>query len=102
SPRKLPEYLEELFQEKGDDGQPVLSAQDRAKLEALPEHTVQLIAAKMDKLTVSGAPHLKRLLTLDLSPQLAELVFQDNCIVCHTDAEAQKKQDLFSPDPKAD
>jgi len=102
SPRKLPEYLEELFQEKGDDGQPVLSAQDRAKLEALPEHTVQLIAEKMDKLTVSGAPHLKRLLTLDLSPQLAELVFQDNCIVCHTDAEAQKKQDLFSPDPKAD
>ena len=102
APPPFPEYLEELFQEKGDDGQPILSQTDRAKLGALPEHTVKLVAEKMDALTVAGAPHLKRLLSLDLTPQLAELVFQDNCIVCHTDAEAQKKLNLFSPDPKAD
>ncbi|HVE84958.1 MAG TPA: cytochrome c3 family protein [Myxococcales bacterium] len=98
----LPDYLQELFAEKGDDGKPILTGEDRNKLEALPPHTVELIARKMDQLTVSGAPHLKRLLSLDLSPQLAELVFSDNCIVCHTDPEAQKKLNLFSPDPKAD
>lgn len=96
-----PPFLQEMLEEKGEDGQPILGPAERAKLDALPPHTRQLISDRMEAVTVSAAAHLKILLSLDLSPQTAELVFSDNCVVCHTDPEAQKKANLLSPDPKA-
>lgn len=97
----LPEPLAQLFEEKGEDGAPVLGEAERAALERLPRHTLELAGRKADALLISGAAHLKTLLSLKLTPQSAELVFADNCILCHSDREAQKKRLLFSPDPAA-
>jgi len=97
----LPPQVEELFKEKGKDGQPILTDSDRAAVTKLPSHILATVAKKIDAGTLGGANHLHILLSLDLSPQTAELVFSDNCVLCHSDPEAQGKSRLFSPDPKA-
>src|SRR5262245_63915716 len=98
---KLPASVEALFAEKDKDGKPILSDSERAYLKKLPLHTRELIGKDVDALTVGGARHLKALLGLELSSQGAAIVFSDNCILCHTDPESQKKIHLFSADPKA-
>jgi Doubled CXXCH motif (Paired_CXXCH_1) len=98
---KLPASLEALFQEKDKDGKPILGDSERAYLKKLPPHTLELIGKDVDALTVGGASHLKALLALDFPSQGAAIVFSDNCILCHTDPESQKKIHLFSADPKA-
>jgi hypothetical protein len=98
---KLPASLEALFQEKDKDGKPILGEGERAYLKKLPLHTRELIGKDVDALTVGGASHLKALLALELPSQGAAIVFSDNCILCHTDPESQKKIHLFSADPKA-
>lgn len=96
----LPDSVEKLFEEKGDDGQPLLGEPERAILKKLPSHSRELIAKGVDDGIVGGAPHLKVLLQLELTPQTADMVFSDNCILCHSDPEA-KKSLRFSLDPKA-
>ena len=98
---KLPASVEKLFEEKGKDGKPILGDTERAYLKKLPLHTRELIGKDVDALTVGGASHLKALLSLELSSQSAAIVFSDNCILCHSDPESQKKIHLFSSDPKA-
>src|SRR5678815_920920 len=88
---KLPAPLEALFQEKDKDGKPILGDSERAYLKKLPPHTRELIGKDVDALTVGGASHLKALLALELPSQGAAIVFSDNCILCHTDPESQKK-----------
>ena len=98
---KLPASVEALFQEKDKEGRLILGDAERAYLKKLPQHTRELIAKDVDALTVGGARHLKALLALELPSQTAAILFSDNCILCHTDPESQKKIHLFSADPKA-
>ena len=93
--------MEKLFEEKDKDGKPILGDAERAYMKKLPLHTRELIGKDVDALTVGGARHLKALLALELPSQGAAIVFSDNCILCHTDPESQKKIHLFSADPKA-
>ena len=96
----LPPTVEALFAEKDEGGKPVLGDADRALLKKLPAHTQELLAKALEDGTVGGAPHLKVLLGLELTPQSADIVFGDNCVLCHSDPEA-KKTLRFSLDPKA-
>ncbi len=96
----LPPSLEELFKEAGDDGKPVLGDAERAILKKLPLHTRELIAKDADDMRIAGPGHLKLLLSLELSPQSADIVFSDGCLLCHSDPE-QKPRLRFSVDPKA-
>jgi predicted CXXCH cytochrome family protein len=96
----FPASLEALFTEKGDDGKPVLGETDRALLRKLVPRTREMIATAVDDGRVAGPEHLKVLLSLELSPAVGDLVFSDNCVLCHSDP-AQKKTLRFSPDPKA-
>jgi hypothetical protein len=98
---KLPAPVEKLFEEKGADGKPILGEAERAYLKKLPLHTRELIGKDVDALTVGGAKHLKSLVSLEPSAQVAAMIFSDNCVLCHTDPESQKPKQLFSPDPKA-
>jgi predicted CXXCH cytochrome family protein len=96
----LPAAVESLFEEKDDDGKPVLGEAERAALGKLSPATRELIGTAADEGRVAGPEHLKLLLSLELSPQSADIVFSDNCVLCHTDP-AQKPKLRFSPDPKA-
>ena len=99
SSTQLPKQLSALLNEKDSSGKPIISADLRSYLQGLPDHTVALITRSIDSEMLVSADHLKILLSLKLSPQAAELVFTDNCIVCHTDAENQRPHTLFSIDP---
>ncbi len=98
---KLSPSIEKLFDEKGKDGKPILGETERLYLKKLPLHTRELIGKDVDAVTVSGATHLKALLSLELSSQTAAIVFSDNCVLCHSDPDAQNPKRLFSPDPEA-
>jgi doubled CXXCH motif protein len=96
----LPAAVEALFEKKGADGKPVLGASERAALKKLPQHTREKIGQTVEDGRVKSPDHLKVLLSLELSPQTADLVFTDNCVLCHSDPEHSKKT-RFSLDPKA-
>lgn len=96
----LPKSIEELFQEKDDDGKLVLGPADREALLKLPANILDVIAQAADDDRLAGAPHLKALLALKLTPQTADLVFNDNCVLCHSNP-ILKKDVQFSADPKA-
>jgi predicted CXXCH cytochrome family protein len=95
----LPAAVEALFEKKGEDGKPVVGAAERAALKKLPLHTREKIGQAADDGRVKSPEHLKVLLSLELSPQTADLVFTDNCVLCHSDPEHAKKT-RFSPEPK--
>ncbi|HYZ89470.1 MAG TPA: hypothetical protein VE620_09265 [Myxococcales bacterium] len=95
----VPEPLRPFLSAKAKDGTSILSADDRAKLEQMSEHTRQLVATAIDNQILGSATHLKILLSLDLPAQAMDLVLQDNCILCHSDPGNQKPKALFSPDP---
>ena len=95
----LPEPVRPFLTAKGKDGNPILSADDRRKLDEMTEHTRQLLGAAADSQILGSAQHLKILLSLDLPPQSMDVVLQDNCILCHSDPGNQKPKNLFAPDP---
>ena len=96
----LPPTVEALFSEMDAANKPILNGPERAALKRLPAHSHELIAKALEDGVLGGAPHLKVLLSLELTPQSADIVFGDNCILCHSDPEA-KKALRFSVDPKA-
>jgi hypothetical protein len=96
---QMPEPIRPFLAAKAKDGTPVLSAEDRRKVEEMTDRTRQLVATAADNQILGSAAHLKILLSLDLSPQAMDVVLQDNCILCHSDPGNQKPRDLFSPDP---
>ena len=96
---QMPEPIRPFLAAKAKDGTPVLSAEDRRKLEEMTDHTRQLVATAADNQILGSAAHLKILLSLDLPAQAMDLVLQDNCILCHSDPGNQKPRALFSPDP---
>ena len=94
-----PAPLKEFLAAKNKDGSPVLSAEDRKALAALPEHTRTLLGNAAEAMILGSAGHLKLLLSLELAPSGVELVAQDNCILCHSDPGNQKAKNLFATDP---
>ena len=95
----MPEPIRPFLSAKAKDGSLILSEQDRAKLEQMPERTRQLVATAIDNVILGSATHLKILLSLDLPTQSMDVVLQDNCILCHSDPGNQKPRHLFSPEP---
>ena len=95
----LPEAVEAFFEKKGEDGKPVLSAAERALVKKLPLHTREKLGQAAADGRVRSPDHLKVLLSLELSPQSADLIFTDNCVLCHSDP-GHAKRTRFSLDPK--
>jgi Cytochrome c3 len=99
APDPVPGPLRPFLSAKAKDGTPILSQEDRAKLDQMPERTRQLVATAIDNQILGSAGHLKILLSLNLPTQAMDLVLQDNCILCHSDPGNQKPKDLFSLEP---
>jgi len=93
--------LASLLAAQGSDGKAVLDQEDMDYFDALPTRAKVLFdaAAKDDRISVPG--HLKELVALRLSSNKVELLMQDNCILCHSNPDAQDSDTLFSTDPAA-
>jgi predicted CXXCH cytochrome family protein len=96
----LPKAIEAFFEKKGGDGKPVLGDAERAMLKKFPVHTREKIGQAAEDEMLKSPEHLKVLLSLELSTQTADIVFTNNCVLCHSDPGHAKKT-RFSLDPKA-
>ena len=97
---QYPAPLQHFIAAVGKDGKPVLSEQQKKTLDALPEHTRELLSTAIDNQIIGSAQHLGILLSLEMPPQSMAVVAQDNCVLCHSDPGNVKARALFSPDPK--
>ena len=95
-----PAPLKQLVSAVGKDGKPVITEAQRHALDALPEHTRDLLSTAIDNQIIGSAKHLGILLSVEMPPQSMAIVAQDNCILCHSDPGNVKAKSLFSPDPK--
>jgi predicted CXXCH cytochrome family protein len=93
------EELNALLSAPGDDGEPLISPQEREYFDQLPARAKELFDEAIENELLSEASHLREILSLDLPAAKVELLMQDNCIVCHTDPTAQDAEMLFSADP---
>lgn len=91
--------VRDLLAAAAADGQPVLSPDDLDYFAALPAHTRALLAASVADEWITSAVHLKEILGLRLSPVDFEVAMRDTCLLCHTDAESQGPDTLFSRNP---
>ncbi len=98
----LPDAVEEFFTATGEGGEPILAESERAYYAGLPEHARKLVAVAVENDLVSRPEHLKGLLDLDLRPDKFELMFSDNCILCHSDEDQQSEETWMRLDPEAD
>lgn len=93
--------VRELLLATDDDGTPVLAADDLSYFAKLPSHTRALLATAVTDEWITSAAHLREILGLRLSPGNFEIAMADTCLLCHTDAESQSADNLFSRDPEA-
>jgi len=93
--------LASLLAARGPDGEAVLGQEEIDYFEGLPARAKALFdaAAKGDR--ISAPSHLKELLALRLPSSKIELLMQDNCVICHSNPDAQDPETLFSADPAA-
>ncbi|MDH3210913.1 MAG: cytochrome c3 family protein [Myxococcales bacterium] len=67
----------------------------------MPAQAKDLFNDAIDNELLNEASQLRELLSLALSPSKLELLMRDNCVLCHTDPEAQDPETLFWTDPEA-
>jgi predicted CXXCH cytochrome family protein len=95
----LPKPLAEMAASKKKDGTPALTEEQLKFLGTLPERIQKQLSDAIDGQLLGSAQQLSNLLSLQLSPQLYEVIASDNCVLCHTDPSNVKAKSLFSPDP---
>ncbi len=100
TPYEVPQPLAKMLGAKAKDGSPILSEQERAYFDKLSSHAKKLTAQAVEDEWISSADHLKTLISLNLSNQKFELAMQDYCMLCHSDADFQDPEQLFSTDPE--
>jgi cytochrome b6 len=83
------EGVAEFFEERNDDGQPVIGLDRQAYYLELPSHARELFASAVEEGLISSASHAGALLGLDLEAERFELLVADNCILCHSDEDMQ-------------
>jgi hypothetical protein len=84
-----------------DDGKPIISQEDIDYFAALPAHSRKLLVTAVADEWITSSIHLREILGLRLGPADFEIAMGDTCLLCHTDAESQSEDNLFSRDPEA-
>jgi predicted CXXCH cytochrome family protein len=92
------EELSALLLAPGDDGEPLISPQEREYFDELPARAKELFNEAIENELLSEASHLREILSLGLPAAKLERLMQDNCVICHTDPTAQDPETLFSAD----
>jgi predicted CXXCH cytochrome family protein len=93
--------LSELLSARGEDGEAIISEEERAYFDELPTRAKELFDEAVDAELMTEASHLREILALRLSPGKLEILMRDNCAVCHTDPASQDPETLFSADPES-
>jgi len=94
------EALLELFEAEDDAGEPMIGPELRAYFDGLPPSTKELFETAIETELMTEGEHLQSILTLDLRPQVLEVMMEDRCLICHADP-WQDPEVLFSSDPEA-
>ena len=102
TPASIPPKLAALLNAKDQSGKPIITKEQRAYFDSLNDNLKEHLAQAVEKEIITKPEHLGTLLALQLRPQKMELVLQNNCILCHTDAEVQTPEDLFALTPTAE
>lgn len=97
----LPPKLVEILAAQDNGGKPIIPPEQRAYFDGLNDHLKELLGQAVNKEFITRPEHLELLLRFKLPPQKMELVLQDNCLLCHTDAETQSPGALFSLSPSS-
>jgi len=93
--------VRDLLSAVDDEGKPLISQDDLAYFAKLPAHTRALLATAVTDEWITSGTHLREILGLRLSPGNFEVAMADTCLLCHSDAESQSEDNLFSRDPEA-
>lgn len=93
--------LRDLLSGTDEDGNRLIDKDDLDYFAKLPAHTRALLAGAVKDEWITSSVHLRELLALRLSPASFEVAMGDTCLLCHTDAESQSEDNLFSRDPSA-
>jgi hypothetical protein len=88
--------LTAMLSAKDAKGQPVITAEEQAYFNGLNDHLRALLNDLVQKEVITRPEHLATLLALQLRPQKMEVLLQNRCVLCHSDAEAQSAENLFS------
>ncbi len=102
TPAGIPPKLAALLDAKDQSGKPIITKEQRAYFDGLNDNLKEHLAQAVEKEIITKPEHLRTLLALQLRPQKMEIVLQNNCILCHTDAEVQAPEDLFTLTPTAE
>lgn len=95
-PATATQRLSGLLTAKADGGKPVIGSEQKAYFDSLNDLIKGLLTNAVEKEIITKPEHLSSILALGLRPQKMETLMQDNCVLCHTDAEVQKPGTLFS------
>jgi hypothetical protein len=93
--------LAAMLDAKDKSGKPIITPEQRAYLDGLNDNLKELLNQAVQKEAITRPEQLGMLLALQLRPQKMELLLQNNCVLCHSDSEAQSGEDLFSLTPDA-
>ena len=92
--------LAEMLSAKEKDGTPIVTPEEQTYFNGLNDRLKDMLNQAVQDQHISGPEHLAALLGLQLRPQKMEVLMQNNCVLCHSDATSQSPEDLFSPTSK--
>jgi hypothetical protein len=93
--------VRDLLLARDEQDNPSVSQDDLVYFAKLPAHTRALLATAVTDEWITSGAHLREILALRLSPANFEVAMGDTCLLCHSDAESQSEDTLFSGDPVA-
>ena len=88
--------LAEMFSATDEGGAPVITPEQKAYYEGLNDHLRTLLNQAVQNENITEPAHLAALLGLSLRPQKMEILLENNCILCHSDAASHSTDTLFT------
>ncbi len=93
----IPESVARMLTATDDEDRPLFDeAKVSAYLRGLPARVLDRMDARISEQWISGPRQLHTLLSPRLPAASLELALDDNCVLCHTDPDSQKKRTLFT------
>ena len=88
--------LSAMLAAKDANGKPIITPEEQAYFAGLNDNLRGQLNDLVQKEVITRPEHLAILLGLQLRPQKMEVLLQNRCVLCHTDAESQSAENLFS------
>jgi len=96
TPAATSSKLASMLGAKDESGKPIITAAERAYFDGLNDNLKEMFSQAVEKELISRPEHLAALLALELRPQKAEILLQNNCVLCHSDSQNHSEDTLFT------